>query len=105
MSSISIPLLIHIALAAGLTLRILYRKLEVNTALAWIVMLIAMPFAGAVLYVLFGDHTLGQRRLKLGQRIRGYYQTAYAVAGADGVGLETVAEPFGALAKSITCSA
>ena len=102
MSSISIPLLIHIALAAGLTLRILYRKLEVNTALAWIVMLIAMPFAGAVLYVLFGDHTLGQRRLKLGQRIRGYYQTAYAVAGADGVGLETVAEPFGALAKSIT---
>jgi cardiolipin synthase A/B len=102
MSSISIPLLIHIALATGFTLRILYQKLEVNTALAWIVMLIAMPFAGPVLYILFGDHTLGQRRLKLGQRIRGYYQKAYAVAGADGVGLEAVAEPFGALAKSIT---
>ena len=101
-SPISIPLLIHIALAGGLTLRILYRKLEVNTALAWIVMLIAMPIAGPILYLVFGDHTLGQRRLKLGQRIRSYYQKAYAVAGADTVSLDGIAEPFGGLAKSIT---
>jgi len=101
-SPISAPLLIHIGLASVLTLRILYRKLEVNTALAWIVMLIAMPIAGPVLYFVFGDPSLGQRRLKLGQRIRSYYQKAYAVAGADSVHLKYIAEPFAALARSIT---
>ncbi|MDR3437705.1 MAG: cardiolipin synthase [Telmatospirillum sp.] len=100
-SSISAPLLIHVGLAFALSLRILYRKLQVNTALAWIVVLIAMPIAGPVLYGLFGAHSLGQRRLKIGQRIRRYYQKAYAVARADGVDLAGIAEPFGALAGSI----
>ncbi len=44
----------------------------------------------------------GQRRLKLGQRIRSYYQKAYAVAGADSVRLDCIPEPFGGLARSIT---
>src|ERR1022692_1112123 len=101
-SPISVPLLIHIGLSSVLTLHILYRRLEVNTALAWIVMLIAMPIAGPVLYLVFGDRSLGQHRLKLGQRIRSYYQKAYAVAGADSVPIESVAEPFGGLARSIT---
>jgi len=100
-SPISAPLLIHIGLATGLSLHILYRKLQVNTALAWIVLLIAMPIAGPVLYVVFGDPTLGQRRLMLGQRIRLYYQKAYAVARNDSVSLALIAEPFGALAGSI----
>ena len=101
-SPISVPILIHISLASALTLRILYRKLEVNTALAWIVMLIAMPIAGPLLYIVFGDRSLGQRRLKLGQRIRSYYQKAYAVAGVDTVRLDSIPEPFGGLARSIT---
>ena len=98
----SIPLLAHIVLAGGLTLRILYRKLEVNTALAWIVMLVAMPIAGPILYVLFGDHSLGGRRLKLGRRIRTFYQNAYGVGGADEAPLQSVPEPFASLARSMT---
>jgi cardiolipin synthase len=61
-----------------------------------------MPIAGPVLYFLFGDHSLGRRRLKLGQRIRIFYQNAYAVAGADGTPLQSVPEPFASLARSIT---
>lgn len=97
----AVPLIVHIAVATGLSLRILYRRLQVNSALAWIVLLIAMPLAGPVLYFMFGSPTLGQRRLRLGQRIRRFYQKAYALARADGVDLETIAEPFGALARSI----
>jgi len=100
-SVISAPLLVHVGVATGLSLHILYRKLQVNTALAWIVLLIAMPIGGPVLYILFGDPTLGQRRLRLGARIRHYYQKAYAVARADSVNLGLIAEPFGALAGSI----
>ncbi len=100
-ASDSVPFLLHIAVASLLTLRILYRKLPVNTALAWIVLLIAMPIAGPVLYLLFGDHSLGQRRLKLGQRIRSYYQTAYSVARRDMGGAQQIQAPFGALAESL----
>jgi cardiolipin synthase len=97
----SVPLLLHVVLATILSLRVLYRKLQVNTALAWIVVLFAMPLAGPVLYVLFGAPSLGQRRLKLGQRIRSYYAKAYAIARADSVSLTGIPEPFGALAGSI----
>ena len=88
------PLIMHIALATGLSLRILYRKLQVNAALAWIVLLIAMPLAGPVLYIMFGDPTLGQRRLKLGQRVRHFYQKAYALARADSANLAVIPAPF-----------
>lgn len=97
-----ISLVAHIALTCLLSLRILYRKLEVNTALAWIVMLAAMPVAGPILYFLFGARSLGQRRLKLGLRIRTLYQRAYAVAGADGASLNSVPEPFASLARTVT---
>ena len=94
-------LLAHILVAGGLTVRILYRKLEVTTALAWIVMLVTMPVAGPVFYLLFGDHSLGARRLKLGQRIRTFYQEAYAVSGADAAPLDDIPEPFAGLSRSI----
>jgi cardiolipin synthase len=84
-----------------LSLRVLYRRLQVNSALAWIVILIAMPIAGPVLYVLFGDPTLGGRRLHLGQRIRRYYENAYAIAEADGPELSMIPSPFDAQARSI----
>jgi cardiolipin synthase len=98
---VSMPLIAHLVVATGLCLRILYRRLQVNSALAWIVLLIAMPIAGPILYFMFGSPTLGRRRLKLGQRIRHFYQKAYALARADGVDLGTIAQPYGALAKSI----
>jgi cardiolipin synthase len=99
--SVSAPLLVHVALATGLSCRVLYRRLQVNSALAWIAVLIAMPVAGPVLYVLFGDPTLGQRRLRLGQQIRDYYEKAYAITGVDGASLDAIPRPFGALAGSM----
>jgi cardiolipin synthase A/B len=100
--SISAPLLLHVVLATGLSLRVLYRRLQVNSALAWIAVLIAMPVAGPVLYVMFGAPTLGQRRLRAGQRIRAYYEKAYALASAQGADEQDIPQPFGALAGSIS---
>lgn len=100
--SLSIPLELHIIVAGALTVRILYRRLEVNTALAWIVMLVAMPIAGPILYFLFGDHSLGRRRVKLSADIRRFYQEAHAVAHGDGVPPHQVGAPFDALARSLT---
>ncbi len=95
-------MLAHLVVTAALTLRILYRRLEVNTALAWIVLLVTLPLAGPALYIFFGDHSLGARRLKLGQRIRTLYQKAYAVEGTDGASLAHLPEPFAGLSRAIT---
>ena len=94
-------MLAHLVVTAALALRILYRRLEVNTALAWIVVLVTLPLAGPALYIFFGDHSLGARRLKLGQRIRTLYQEAYDVADTDGGSLADIPEPFAGLSRSI----
>jgi cardiolipin synthase len=82
--------MLHVLVATILSLRVLYRKLQVNSALAWIVVLIAMPIGGPVLYVLFGDPNLGRRRLELGHRIRSYYEKAYAIARADAASVDAI---------------
>jgi cardiolipin synthase len=93
--------MLHVLVATILSLRVLYRKLQVNSALAWIVVLIAMPIGGPVLYVLFGDPNLGRRRLELGHRIRSYYEKAYAIARADAASVDAIPQPFNAMAASI----
>ncbi|RZV37444.1 MAG: hypothetical protein EX271_11560, partial [Acidimicrobiales bacterium] len=70
---------LHILIVVGLGLRIIYRKLAVNTALAWLIIIAALPFFGVGFYFLFGDHKLGRKRLNLGRRIRAYYQKAFGI--------------------------
>lgn len=74
-----ISLILHSAITVGFTVRILYRKLTVSTTLAWIILIAALPYAGLAVYLLFGDHRLGRRRLKHGEKIRRYYQINYGV--------------------------
>ena len=80
-----IPLTVpfHITAVIFMGYRILNRRLSVNTTLAWIIIIATLPIAGIVLYFLFGDHRLGRKRLKLGERIRNYYQSAYAIKASD----------------------
>ncbi|GGX69932.1 cardiolipin synthase A [Litorimonas cladophorae] len=79
MTEIPSALLIHIFLVFALGTRILYRRMAVNSTLAWLMVVAALPVAGLVLYLLFCDHRLGRKRLKLGARIREYYQKSYEV--------------------------
>ena len=83
MSSIPITLLLHFFAVMFLGLRILYRRMAVNTTLAWLIIIAAFPIGGVILYFLFGDHRLGRKRLKLGERIRNYYQNAYKITESD----------------------
>lgn len=75
----SLAFVLHLLISAALTFRLLNRKLAVNTTLAWIIILFAVPYVGIGLYFLFGDHLLGRKRLRVGKRIRGYYQQRYGI--------------------------
>ncbi|WP_026941783.1 cardiolipin synthase [Hellea balneolensis] len=83
MTSIPFTVVIHLLVVFGLGLRILYRRIAVNTTLAWLIIIASLPIGGAALYFLFGDHRLGRKRLKLGERIRSFYQEAYEVTSED----------------------
>ncbi|MEZ5967543.1 MAG: cardiolipin synthase [Hyphomonas sp.] len=75
----SIPFLVHFSLSVLAAVRLLYRKREVNTTLAWLFLLFGLPVIGVVLYFLFGDHRLGQQRMKMGERLRSFFLNTFRV--------------------------
>lgn len=94
MTTIPISVLLHVVAVVMLGLRILYRRIAVNTTLAWLIIIAAFPIGGIVFYFLFGDHRLGRKRLKQGERIRRYYQNAYEITGDDASDAQMAVTPF-----------
>lgn len=94
MTGIPITALLHIIVVICLGLRILYRRMAVNTTLAWLIIIAALPLGGVIFYFLFGDHRLGRKRLKLGERIRSYYQNAYEITEEDVTDAQMSVSPF-----------
>jgi cardiolipin synthase len=48
----------------GLSLRVIKRRLPVGVSLAWLSVILVLPYVGAVLYLLVGEYRLGRRRAK-----------------------------------------
>jgi cardiolipin synthase len=54
--------LADLAIRVGLSLRVIMRKREASVTLAWLVVILLLPFVGAVIYLLLGENRLGQKR-------------------------------------------
>lgn len=78
----SIPFLVHFSISVIAAVRLLYRKLAVNTTLAWLFLIFGLPMVGVALYVLFGDHRLDGRRMKMGERLRAFFMQVFRVNDA-----------------------
>lgn len=98
----SLAFVLYLLISVGMALRLLHRKLAVNTTLAWMLILFAVPYVGIGLYFLFGDHLLGRKRLRVGERIRSYYQERYGIE-ANAIAREELWAPphFIALGRAI----
>ena len=55
--------ILDLAIRIGLSLRILMRGNTVGVTFAWMTIVLALPYLGALLYLLIGEHRLGERRL------------------------------------------
>ncbi len=55
-------LLADLAIRLALSLRVVMRKKEASSTLAWLVIILLIPFAGAILYLILGESRLGQKR-------------------------------------------
>lgn len=54
--------LADLAIRIALSLRVIMRKKAASESLAWLVVILLIPFAGAIVYLLFGENRLGQKR-------------------------------------------
>jgi cardiolipin synthase len=54
--------LLHIVIVIGISLRVIMKRRAPGVSLAWLLLVIVLPYAGAVFYVLVGERTLGRRR-------------------------------------------
>ena len=82
-------------------LRVLYRRLNVNTTLAWTVVLFALPIAGAVLYLLFGNYRSNGHRRRRNHEILSYYQAAFDLSASAVPEVDGMPDRFLALANSV----
>lgn len=55
-------LLTDLAIRFALSLRIIMRKKEASVTLAWLVVILLLPFVGAILYLILGENRLGHKR-------------------------------------------
>ncbi|WP_028585528.1 cardiolipin synthase [Desulfogranum mediterraneum] len=51
-----------LAIRIGLSLRVIMQKRAASVSLAWLVIILLLPFVGAGIYLLFGETRLGERR-------------------------------------------
>jgi cardiolipin synthase len=70
----ALALALHVAVVAGVGIRVLARHLPVGTTLAWLLVAFALPAVGAGLYLFIGENRLGERRARQWQMIHELYE-------------------------------
>jgi cardiolipin synthase len=79
--------LLDLCIRIGLSVWIIKRRLPVGVALAWLSVILILPLAGAVLYLVFGEYRLGRRRTRRAAQLMVECQKRfpqYYSAGAPG---------------------
>ncbi len=55
-------LILHLLIVVGIAVRVIMRRPPTGVALAWMLLISMLPFAGAVIYFLIGERRIGVRR-------------------------------------------
>ena len=61
--------ILHWSIVVVLSLRVMVRRRPIGVSLAWLVVIYSVPFAGAVLYLMFGENRLGRQRAERAEAI------------------------------------
>ena len=67
--------LAHVLITIGVSIRIIKVRLPVATSLAWLILVIFLPFVGAVLYLVFAEKDIGRKRTARAKAIQGRYDS------------------------------
>ncbi|ASJ76213.1 cardiolipin synthase [Granulosicoccus antarcticus] len=84
-------LLFHALIVTGLTLRVLLRDdLAPSSRLAWFMVIFILPVAGAIVYFLFGEASLGRSASRRRATIRSVWAESPAILGSGSDLLESI---------------
>ncbi len=67
-------LFLHILLALSFGLRVLFVQKNTGSAFAWLILLLSLPVAGALLYLLIGEPRLGRSRDRRSAEITAFFK-------------------------------
>ena len=74
-SVLTLMTLAHVLITIGVSIRIIKVRLPVATSLAWLILVIFLPFVGAVLYLVFAEKDIGRKRTARAKAIQGRYDS------------------------------
>ncbi len=57
--TILIPI-VDLVIRLGLSVRVIMRKRQYGVTLAWLVVILLLPFLGTITYLLFGENRIGE---------------------------------------------
>jgi len=70
----TIVFLTDLAIRIGLSVRVILRRRPHGTIFAWLIIILLLPFLGALLYLLFGENRLSERRAARTRDNQNHYQ-------------------------------
>lgn len=68
--TLSLWSVLHLAVLAGVALRLFSRRTSQGTAVAWLLLVVLVPFIGALVYLLIGERRLGRAWMKRAEALR-----------------------------------
>ncbi len=97
-----IPIILHYGTAAAATARVLMRpRLEPSTRLAWVLVIAAVPLAGIMAYILFGEVRVGRAELRARRGIRARLAALYEDSTPIAADLPACARPVAASCAAV----
>jgi cardiolipin synthase A/B len=91
--------LADLVIRVGLSVRVIVRRLPVGTSLAWLAIVLVFPFAGAFLYLLFGESRLGPARARRAAAYRASRPAPSTTGAANLVDLAALSPAAAAVAR------
>lgn len=77
--------LLHLLIVFGIMVRVIMRRPAIGVALAWLILVAAIPYVGALAYLIIGERRIGDTRTRRQDRIREDYQPLIKVVHEQGI--------------------
>ena len=70
----SFIVLAHAIIIIGLSIRVIMMRRPAGVSLAWLILIVTLPFAGAIMYLIIGERHLGRQRAVRAAKLQGQYE-------------------------------
>ncbi len=81
----TLTLVVHAIIVIAIVVRVITKRPATGVALAWLLLVSAVPFAGAVFYLLIGERRISRQRSSRIARLRTDFAKIAEIAIRDGI--------------------